>query len=316
MDPWLKIGVGACDHAGLTYRSIETLVTWDQKYCANALYRLDGQRYLKVFGPTAERQYHIERVVLRSLDDHPVIPAPRILAAGEPTSGQPYLVLTAIPGKTAEEVWDDLPRPDQLAIAQELGTITAAIHQLPQEYLAAVERQYGGRHEHIIRPLLADRIAEIEATVTLSVHQKDALLRFLHEEAPEHLAGPLKVLHFDLAHNHIYLSQDPDKWWVTGILDWGEAVLGPPEWDIVYLWHWTFTTATQDKEAMQTCLETFFAAQPRPERFARRCLAAVLHTPSMWLLWPDFAAQAGAEGNIVRAMTEYFYPPNIFGRPD
>ena len=140
MDSWLELAVAACDHAGLDYGSIETLVTWDQEYCANAVYCLDAQRYLKVFGPTADRQFHVERVILRTLEDHQVIPAPRIVAAGETLQGRPYLVLTAISGTTAEEVWDTLAHSEQLAIAREVGAITAAIHRLPQEDLVAVEQ--------------------------------------------------------------------------------------------------------------------------------------------------------------------------------
>ena len=240
MDSWLELAVAACDHANLDYGSIETLVTWDQKYCANAVYRLDAQQYLKIFGPTAERQFHIERAVLRVLEDHRVIPAPRIVASGETQQGWPYLVLTPISGSTAEDVWDSLANDEQLGIAREIGAITAAIHHLPQEDLATVERQFGGRHEHIIKHEKARRIAEIEVTEALSVRQRDELLRFLLEEAPAYLDASPKVTHFDLAHNHIYLSRVTKTWQVSGIIDWGEAVLGPPEWDVAYLWHWTF----------------------------------------------------------------------------
>ena len=51
------------------------------------------------------------------------------------------------PGSTAEDVWDDLSRREQLTIAEELGEIVAAINALPQGDLAGVERRFGGRHE-------------------------------------------------------------------------------------------------------------------------------------------------------------------------
>jgi aminoglycoside phosphotransferase (APT) family kinase protein len=226
-----------------------------------------------------------------------------------------------MPGATAEDTWEHVPRAEQLAIARSLGTITAAIHRLPQQALAAVERRFGGRDEHIIAPERAKRVAEIEATDRLSVRQRDDLLRFLHEEAREHLDGLQKVAHFDLAHNHIYLSRATRAWQVAGIIDWAEAVLGPPEWDVVYLWHWTFTAIwhgrlTRDREAMRACLGTLFADHHPPERFARRCLAALLHTPSMSLLWPYFAARENGARDVVRDMTAYFFPSDVFGPPD
>lgn len=114
-ESWIELAIAACNQANIKPGAIETIATWDQAYCANAVYRINGQQYLKLFGPTAERQFHIERALLRILEAHPAIPAPRIVAAGERASGPPYLLLTGIPGNTAENVWDELERSQQLA---------------------------------------------------------------------------------------------------------------------------------------------------------------------------------------------------------
>lgn len=106
------------------------------------------------------------------------------------------------------------------------------------------------------------------------------------------------------------------KWQVEGIIDWGEAVIGPPEWDIVYLWHWTFTTSTQDRDAMLACLTAYLATHSRPEHLARRCFAVLLYTPSMGLLWSDAVTRLPRSQDIVKDLTRYFYPPVIFGPPD
>jgi hypothetical protein len=63
---------------------------------------IGGGRYLKVFGATAERQFGVERSVLRMLERHNAIPAPRIVAVGERTQIPPYLILTE--GKTRPKV--------------------------------------------------------------------------------------------------------------------------------------------------------------------------------------------------------------------
>ena len=67
-------------------------------------------------------------------------------------------------------------------------------------------------------------------------------------------------------------------------IDWADAVIGPQEWDIAFLWHWNFSyedrsgSFTQDREAMDACLASFFAGSSRPDRFARRCLAALSYS--------------------------------------
>ena len=322
MDKWVDIAAAVCNHAGLEYDSIETLTTWDQEHNENALYRLDGERILKVYGPPVDWRFYTERAILRILAEHPAILGPQIVAAGERPGELPYLAMTAVAGAEMEEVWTRMTHTEQLAIARSVGTIIAAIHRLPQEELAAVERQSRGRNQQIIKREEARRSAElIEETETLSVQQRDALLFFLHEEAPQHLSGPPVITHFDLSHHHVYLSQEMGTWQVTGIIDWADAVLGPPEWDIVCLWHWTFNGVWQDTftpewEAMQVCLQAIFGEQELPQRFARRCLAAHLHTPWMSLLWPRFVAQVGSTQNVVRALTAYLFTPDVFGPPD
>jgi aminoglycoside phosphotransferase (APT) family kinase protein len=313
-DFWIELARSACKDASLKTSDIKTIATWDQKYCANAVYQVNGGQYLKLFGPNAERQFHIERSVLRTLETQTAIPAPSILAERERSPEPSYLILSGIGGDTAEDVWDDLERSQQLALSRRFGEITATIHRLPQGHLAAVERQFGGRNEHT-QTWKMQRMAEIEMTERLSLKQRQALLQFLQVEAPQHFDNQPRLTHYDLAHNHIYLLQDMGKWEVTGIIDWAEAMLGPPEWDVVYLWFWTFT---RDRDAMRECLQTLYANGLSPKRLARRCMAAVLYTSSMSLLWHYFAESEGSnEGeSIVREMTTFYFPPDVFGHPD
>ncbi len=321
MDHWLELAVAACDHAGLEYSSVETLVTREKDDFRGAVYRLDAGRILKVYGPKEPWSFHLERAALRTLEAGPAIPAPRIVAAGEPREGPPYLVMTAIPGVEAADAWQSMARDERLAYARQVGSLFAAIHRLPEGELADAERRLD-RNRDTIMLEEARRTAEvIEGTETLSVRQRDALLRFLHEEARGFLAGPPKVTHTDLSHHHVYLSRETGTWRVSGIIDWAEAALGPPEWDVVCLWHWTFNgvwhaTYTQEWEAMQVCLQMLFAGNQPPERFARRCLAAFLHSPWVFLIWPHFLEQADGSKDIVRDLTAYCFAPDVFGPPD
>jgi aminoglycoside phosphotransferase (APT) family kinase protein len=295
------------------------MMTWDQKfsdydaYRNSAVFRIGGQRCLKLYGPTSERQFYVERSVLRTLGDHTsAIPAPRFIAARERSQLPPYLIMSEIAGSTIEDSWETLTRPEQLAIAREIGTITAAIHCLPQEDLAEVERQFGGRREYA-QLMQAERIAQIEATERLSTRQRDALLDYLYGEAQEFLDEPPKLTHSDFSHAHIYIARETDTVKVAGLIDWAEAMLGPPAWDIAFHWFWTFS---QDREAMCQCLQTFYPDGRLPERFARRCLSTHLYSFSMGELWPSFAERGGESASIVREMTAFFFPPDVFGPPD
>ncbi|MEM7125548.1 MAG: aminoglycoside 3'-phosphotransferase/choline kinase family protein [Chloroflexota bacterium] len=315
-EEWLALAATACNHAGAEYEKIEIVATWEQQYCANAVYCLDNERYLKIFGPTSERQFHFERAALQKLAEQNEIPAPRIITANERTGSRPYLIMTGVPGSTAENVWDDLPRSNQLAIARELGTITAAIHRLPYDDFAAVEQAFGGRSEHIraYQPRLTELVKRTES---LSTQYRDDMIRFLQIEAQEHLEELTHLTHSELAHNHIYLAKEDrgaKSWTVSGFIDWADAMLGPPEWDVTFLWFWTFS---RDQEAMRECLQTLYTDGRPPERFARRCLAAILHTHSGPGLWMEFIDQGGGRSiSIERELTDYLFPQELFGPPD
>jgi hygromycin-B 7''-O-kinase len=311
-DDWMELAAVVCKHAGIDCGSIETVVTWDQEYCANAVYRINGSHYLKVFGPTAVRQFHVERSVLRMLEDHYSIPAPRIVAEGEHTQISPYLILTEVLGATAEDVWEVLSRSDQFAIARELGVIVAAIHRLPQQNLLAVEQRFGGSRERV-KAEKERLIPQIKATETLSMQGRDNIIDFLKVEAQKHLDGPPKLTHCELAHNHLYLSRETGKCQVAGFIDWADAMLGPPEWDVTFLWFWTFS---RDREAMRECLRTLYTDGRLPDRFARRCLAAILHTHSGPGLWAEFAERECRSESIEREITEYLFLRDVFGSPD
>jgi hypothetical protein len=108
---------------------------------------------------------------------------------------------------------------------------------------------------------------------------------------------------------------------VSGVIDWADAVLGRPEWDVVCLWHRTLNGVwhpafAEEWEAMGVCLEPLFGGADLPERYAWRCLAAFLHSPWVSLIWPQFLERDGGSEDIVRDLTAYCFAPEVFGPPD
>jgi hypothetical protein len=67
---------------------------------------------------------------------------------------------------------------------------------------------------------------------------------------------------------------------------------------------------------MRACLQTLYADHRPPDQFARRCLAAILHTHSGPGLWAEFVEHSDGSEPIERAMAAYLFPPEVFGPPD
>lgn len=320
---WLELATAACDHAGIKPESVEVIRTWE--HTQNTVYRLGGQRYLKLYHRNAARQFPIECAALQTLEAGG-IPAPRLIAAAKPTGLPPYTIVTAVSGSSAEECWETLSRAEQLAVACEFGAVTAAYQQLPHQQITAAEQEVDGERE-TIEFERAQRLAEIEALPTLPEEsrtlydlppvQLDDLSYFITDEAPDYFAVPLTFNHCDLSHAHLFVSNETGDWRFSGVIDWAEAMLVPPEWDITYHWFWTFT---RDRAAMKACLQGYFADTKPPERFARRCFAAILHTYAWVEIWTalrgEFAEGQPRSGSFTRQSIEFLFPPEIFGSPD
>ena len=322
-ESWLVLAAAVCDHAGIQPGALEVVRTWEKTQ--NTVYRLGGQRYLKLYHRNAKRQFLVECAALQTIEEGG-IPAPRLIAAAEGAELPPYVFISEVPGASAEERWEALSRAEQLAIAREFGSVTAAYQRLPHHPLATVERKIGGGRESI-QSEREQRLAEIAAAPMLPEEQRtlfdlfpaqrDDLLHFINGEAREYFDVPAKFSHCDLSHAHLFVSNATGAWHFSGVIDWAEAMLVPPEWDVTYHWFWTFT---RDQEAMKACLQAYFADAQPPEHFAQRCFAAILHTYAWIEIWNalrgEFAHGRPRSGPLVRQMTEFLFPPGVFGPPD
>ncbi len=311
---WIELASEVCAHAGIRHASLEIVRTWE--HAQNAVYRLDGERYLKLYRHEAQRQFAVERCALQVLE-RAGLPAPRLLAAAWTPDLPPCVLSSGVAGTALEDAWPALDRADRLAMARELGALTAAIHRLPLAELARVEDEVGSGREAIERER-SRRSAEIEGFRALSDAQRAELRRFLDEEARAYLDTPPVFGHCDLSHAHVFAARTAERWRVSAVIDWAEASIVTPEWDLAYLWFWTLN---QDRDAMRALLaEGFYRDTSPPDRLARRCYAAVLHTDQWPLLWhhlrPARARHEFGPGPMVPQVTAFLFPPEIFGAAD
>ena len=138
--------------------------------------------------------------------------------------GATWLLTSWLPGERLSQVWGALERQERTAVAEALGHALAALWATPVDGLDKA-------------PLgLADRPREVEAAV---LRQLQFGLDPTHLHALRALAGsqPLEgdvvVTHADLHADQVLLGRGPRGWQVTGLLDFGDAVLAPRHYDLV-----------------------------------------------------------------------------------
>ena len=223
---------------------------------------LAGPYVVKLFGERFEGAicYQSELAVLRLLREHRAIPAPRLLADGtlfdvSPDGWRwPYLVMTRIEGASW---WDAaLTRIEQETVARQLGVAMRALHGLPvpgdpfwaRDWLAewratCVERQ---RRWRLLPPHLID---QIEAYLLLPPRAER------------------RLLHADLHDHHVFV----DGGRLVGIVDWGDAVVADPYYELPALHLLTFNA---DRRLLAAFLDGY--GWPAHADFARRAMSMAI----------------------------------------
>ena len=184
----------------------------------NAVWRRGDEVLKRVVEPD-EAQAEVR--MLRAVQLPVAVPA--LLGVAE-EHGATWLLTSWLPGERLSQVWDALDGQERTAVAEVLG------HALATLWATSVE----GLAEAPLR--LADRPTQVEAAVRrqlgfgLDPAHRDEL-RALARATP--LDADLVVTHADLHGDQVLLGRGPRGWQVTGLLDFGDAVLAPRHYDLV-----------------------------------------------------------------------------------
>jgi hygromycin-B 7''-O-kinase len=176
-----------------------------------------GGRIVKLFCPLWLHDYDAEKVTLQHVRG---LPTPEIVAEGM-LDGWPYLVLSRVEGVPAVTVWPRLSPPERARVVRQSGAFLRALHD---------------------HPLPEGLPADWDAFLQARLAQADG-----HHDAPEpwrswirdQLAGfrepPLApvLLNGDLTDDHVLLARRGDAWHLEGVIDFGDARVGHPYYDLI-----------------------------------------------------------------------------------
>jgi aminoglycoside phosphotransferase (APT) family kinase protein len=185
-----------------------------------------------------------ERALLRELRLLPVV-APLLRIAvpvyqffGAPTSDFPYAFAgyRKLAGTPAIECPRDLVATKELAPC--LGRVLSTLHAFPPDLAARLG--VPGLDE--FDDFASLRISTLEELRRIRDAMPDVIFErcraFVDREGqslPFYL-GPLRLLHGDLSGEHTLLDEVTGR--VVGLIDWADAFMGDPAYDLNYLWAW------------------------------------------------------------------------------
>jgi hygromycin-B 7''-O-kinase len=216
--------------------------------------------------------------VYRLLGYAPQIPAPALFAHGTLFSkgegwSWPYIVIEALPGISLDEAGEQVTYRHKLALARYLGPVVRSLHTLP---LSDASYRHGS-WDAFIHFLAKQRAACVDQHTrwqTIPDHliaQIDAYLPPLETLADQ--TGMPSLLHADLNADHVLGFFQDDHWHTTGIIDFGDAKVGDPLFELIALHIGLFDC---DKHLLQAFLECYGFHERLRDRFVLRAMSYTL----------------------------------------
>jgi hygromycin-B 7''-O-kinase len=209
-----------------TIRARHRLPDGDWSRCTlgkNAVFTL-GPVVVKICPPFWIADLQTEADTLSFVNARLPVATPELLATGE-LGAWMYLVESRLPGQLLRARWPVLRLDERVALARQHGALMAAVHALPvhdaptrlvfdwptrlAEQRGACERAM--RQSGVSEQLLADLAAYLRDAQPLLDADTDRAL-----------------VHGDLDAVNMLVEYTHSQWQITGLLDWGDATLGPP----------------------------------------------------------------------------------------
>jgi hygromycin-B 7''-O-kinase len=128
-----------------------------------------------------------------------------------------------------DEIWPGLADKAQLELASGLGRLMASLHSSPTAGLEALRADWAG----FLQSQKENFLSQQQAAGTPSYWLAESVA-FLRDLPPLIEPGFQPVLlHADLNPEHIFCERGPGGWQITGVIDFGDAMLGHPFYEFV-----------------------------------------------------------------------------------
>ncbi len=187
-----------------------------------------GEKVIKIFPPFHQSQFESERLVLKHLDRNLSIKTPTLEHEGE-LFAWPYLIMSKLEGTNLETLWETMPHNNKIVILRELGKLIREVHALPTDGLEAIDCHW-------------PQFLEKQKANCVEQHQTKGLPTALLQQLPAYLDASREILpEFkkpviltgEYTPMNFLVNQVNGVWHISGLIDFGDAMLGLPQYDLL-----------------------------------------------------------------------------------
>lgn len=195
---------------------------------SNLVAFVGGDLVIKLFPPFLRHQHQSEQSALAALVGRLSVPTPAIVSSGT-TSGWSYLVMTRLEGSSLEAAWTTCNGNEQRELLHRIGQLIAEAQAIPPSALQGLEPGWA-----TFLAGQAERCSERQARFGMPAHLLADLPRYLSSTGdvlPRDFRPVL--LTGEYTPGSILVTRRDGAWQVSGLVDFGDAMVGFSEYDLL-----------------------------------------------------------------------------------
>lgn len=191
----------------------------------NPVFEVQSRWVVKLVPFFAVAPARAEMETLGWLNSRTEVPVPKLEATGE-LEGWAYFVSTRLPGRPLSRCWSEMGPRDREAVTVELGTHLASLHAVPVGEFRPAGVQWPDWH--VRRRQAWGRRRDV---ARLSPRLRDSFIDYLDAVPLDRVPRRPVLLHGDLAPENALVDVSGGSWRVSGLFDFGNAVVGEASFD-------------------------------------------------------------------------------------
>jgi hygromycin-B 7''-O-kinase len=194
----------------------------------NIVFAYGNDRVIKIFPPLHQNQFKSEVMTLHHLQGRLSVTIPTIEYQGE-IKGWLYIVMNRLPGTLLETLWEKLDHPNKVIIIRELGSLIREVHSIPTQGLEKIDCHWAEFIEKQIKNCVAHH-----RFIQLSENLLQQIPHYLESIQPSLFQIKKRViLTGEYTPMNFLVKQISGNWHIDGLIDFGDAMLGLPEYDLL-----------------------------------------------------------------------------------
>lgn len=222
----LELGADLAAEIAATHGYTDDLVRIPEG--SSLVFKMGSDHFIKLTPPFFEDSIEAELLAAKVIGNQLSIPTPKLVADGRIGTWK-YLVCQAIPGEQAKNVFGKMDATNRAVFAADIGAAVREIHEIHSE---GFERKFGPWDKYLENRLKNQKSIHLERGNTEELADKIQSFVLKYAENLRAL-GPTKMIHADLNHEHLLLTQQDNLWRLSGIIDFADAMNAPIEMDLI-----------------------------------------------------------------------------------